>query len=86
MTGPGQHPTWGPGDEVPRNLRNLAFSRYLIEAKTTLMTGDNHNPQKLNFDFTFHGKIIIKFTSHRKAVNHDSRELNFLFHTSRKNN
>ena len=41
------------------------------------MTGDNDNPQKFNFDFMFHGKIIIKFTSHRKAVNHDSRELNF---------
>ena len=41
------------------------------------MTGDDHNPQKLNFDLTFHGRIVIKFTSHRKAVDHDSRELNF---------
>ena len=47
--------------------------------KTVLMTGDDHNPQKLNFDFTFHGKIIIKFISHRKAVDHDSRELIFDF-------
>ena len=42
-----------------------------------LMTGDDHNPQKLNFDFTFQGKIIIKFMSYRKAVDHDSHELNF---------
>ena len=45
------------------------------------MTGDDHNPQKLNFDFTFHGKIIIKFTSHRIAVDHDSRELKFFYLT-----
>ena len=42
-----------------------------------IKTGDDHNPQKLNFDFTFEGKIIIKFTSQGKALDHDSRELNF---------
>ena len=41
------------------------------------MTGDDHKPQKLNFALTFQGKITFKFTSHSKAVDHDSRELNF---------
>ena len=31
--------------------------------KTALMTGDDHNPQKLNFDFKFHG-IIIRIIVH----------------------
>ena len=58
----------------PRNLRNLTFSEYQIETNNR---SHHHTPQKLNFDFTFHGKIIIKFTSHGKAVDHDSHELNF---------
>ena len=45
--------------------------------KTAVMTGDDHNPQKFNVDFTLYGKIIIKFTSHGKALDHNSREFNF---------
>ena len=34
QVGLGQHPSGGPGSEAPRNLRNLAFSGYQIEAKS----------------------------------------------------
>ena len=33
QVGSGQHPGGGPGSEAPRNLRNLAFSGYQIEAE-----------------------------------------------------
>ena len=67
-------------------FRNLALLRYQIKVKNHTnclnKTGDDHNSQKLNFDFTFHAKMIIKFMSQGKTLDHDSLELNFCFHVS----
>ena len=47
-----------------------------------IKTGDDHNLQKLSFDFT--EKQLSSSRRHGNALDHDWRELNFWLHFSRK--